>query len=185
MGLGTQRALMDEAGVFFQDQWRLRPNLTVNLGLRYELQFPFTPGNDSYSTATMADLCGISGVASDGGCNLFQPGVTPGKVPEFINFGKGVDAYNTDYNNWAPSVGVAWTINNAPGVFRSITGNEGDTVIRAGFTRAYNRSGMNDFSGQYNGNPGVVIQTPDRSIDNGNSTTTVRGCRCCSGRRDA
>jgi hypothetical protein len=167
LAVGTQRARMRETGFFFQDSWRMRPNLTINAGLRYELQFPFQPQNSSYSTATMADLCGISGVAGDGGCNLFQAGVTPGKHPEFINFGKGSPAYDTDYDNFAPSVGVAWTFSGPSGLLRAITGE--DMVFRGGYTRAFNRSGMNDFSGQYNANPGVVLTSaPDRSITLGN-----------------
>ncbi len=34
----------------------------------------------------------------------------PGKRPQFINFGKGTYAYDTDYNNFAPNVGFAWTL---------------------------------------------------------------------------
>lgn len=168
LGVGTQRARMREAGFFIQDAWRLRSNFTINAGLRYELQFPFTPLNDSYSTATMADLCGLSGVADTGrACNVFRPGVMPGKHPEFINFGKGTPAYNTDYNNFAPSIGFAWTLNEPAGVLRPLFGSSGDSVLRAGYTRAFNRNGMNDFSGQFNANPGVVI-TATRNSGLGN-----------------
>ena len=52
LGGSIQRSRMREAGFFVQDSWRVRPNLTVNAGLRYELQYPFTPRNDSYSTVT-------------------------------------------------------------------------------------------------------------------------------------
>jgi hypothetical protein len=157
-GLGTQRARMREAGLFLQDAWRLRPNFTVNAGLRYELQFPFTPLNNSYSTATIADLCGISGVGPDGRCNLFQPGNTPGKRPEFINFGEGVKGYSTDYDNIAPSAGFAWTLGGGTGPLAGILGaSQGDTVLRGGYSRSFNRNGMNDFTGQYNANPGIVI----------------------------
>jgi hypothetical protein len=166
MGTGTQRARMREAGFFVQDSWRWKPNLTINVGLRYELQYPFTPLNDSYSTATLADLCGVSGVSAQTTCNLFQAGNMPGKRPQFVNFGKGTPAYDTDYNNIAPSVGFAWTLRSESGLMRTLLSE--DAVIRAGYTRAFNRNGMNDFSGQYNGNPGVVIQTPDRSANNGN-----------------
>jgi hypothetical protein len=170
MGTGTQRAQMREAGLFIQDSWRWKPNFTVNLGLRYELQFPFYPLNDSYSTATLADLCGISGVGSgaslDTTCNLFQPGSQPGKKPQFINFSKGTYAYDTDYNNFAPSVGFAWTLNDQSGLMGTLLGDE--AVVRGGYTRAYNRNGMNDFSGQYNQNPGVVIADPSRSLNLGN-----------------
>ena len=158
VGVGTQRARMRESGLYLQDAWRLRPNLTLNAGLRYELQFPFTPLNSSYSTASIADLCGISGVGQDGRCNLFQPGVTPGKRPEFVNFGEGVKGYNTDYDNIAPSVGMAWTLGGGTGALSRLLGSSsGDTVLRAGYSRSFNRNGMNDFTGQYNSNPGIVI----------------------------
>jgi hypothetical protein len=168
VGVGTQRARMRETGLYLQDSWRIRPNFTINGGLRYELQFPFTPLNNSYSTATIADLCGISGVGADGRCNLFQPGVTPGKRPEFINFGEGVKGYNTDYDNIAPSLGMAWTLGGGNGpIGRLLGSNSGDTVLRAGYSRSFNRNGMNDFTGQYNSNPGIVISA-SRSNNNGN-----------------
>jgi hypothetical protein len=169
LGVGTQRARMREAGLFIQDSWRLRPNFTINAGVRYELQFPFTPLNNSYSTATMADLCGISGVASDGrSCNLFQPGLTPGKAQsEFINFGEGVRGYNVDYDNIAPSVGFAWTTGAESGILRALLGGPSDSVVRGGFARAYNRNGMSDFTGQFNANPGIVISAT-RNDANGN-----------------
>lgn len=166
MGTGTQRARMREAGFFIQDSWRLRTNLTINAGLRYELQFPFSPLNSSYSTATIADLCGLSGVNADGRCNLFQAGVMSGKRPEFVNFGEGTPAYSTDYDNFAPSLGLAWTVKADSGLFRAVTGDE--MVLRAGYTRAFNRNGMNDFSGQYNANPGVQLTgPPDRNVGQG------------------
>jgi hypothetical protein len=162
MGTGIQRARMREGGVFIQDAWRARPNLTINAGLRYELQYPFYPLNSSYSTATMADLCGVSGVNSETTCNLFQPGVQPGKHPEFINFGKGQRAYNVDYGNIAPSIGAAWTPAARPGFLGTLMGRDGDFVVRGGYTRAFSRNGLNDFSGVFNANPGVVIQNADR-----------------------
>ena len=93
MGTGMQRARMREAGFFIQDSWRWKPNFTINVGLRYELQFPFYPLNSSYSTATLADLCGVSGVgsatASTRRATCSSRATMPGKRPQFINFAKG------------------------------------------------------------------------------------------------
>jgi hypothetical protein len=165
MGTGIQRARMREAGLFLQDAWRWRPNLTINAGLRYELQYPFYPLNSSYSTATLADLCGVSGVNASTTCNLFQAGVQPGKHPEFINFGKGQRAYNVDYDNIAPSIGAAWTPGPRGGLLGHLMGTDGEFVVRGGYTRAFSRNGMNDFSGVYNANPGVRLSSSaDRTV---------------------
>ena len=160
LGLRTQRARMREAGFFFQDSWRIRPDLTINAGLRYELQFPFTPRNNSYSTPTAESFCGRSGTNPDTFCNLFQAGNQPGAATAFINFGEGTPAYNTDYNNWAPSIGVAWTLKGGDGLMGTMFGRtEGDSVLRAGYTRAFSREGMANFSDQYGANPGVTLDT--------------------------
>jgi hypothetical protein len=160
LGAGTQRGRMREVGLWAQDQWRWKPSLTVNVGLRYELQYPFYPLNNSYLTATMADVCGISGVAGNGGCNLFQPGVTPGVHPTFQRFSKNVRAFDVDYNNFAPNLGLAWTPHVESGLLRSVLGSEeGDTVLKAGYSIAYNRGGMSDFSDVFGANPGVTLTT--------------------------
>ena len=168
LGNSVQRARMREAGFFVQDSWRIRPDLTINAGLRYELQFPFSPRNNSYSTATLDSFCGISGTNPSTICNLFQAGNTPGPLPTFIAFGEGTAAFETDTDNWAPSVGAAWTLKGSSGVLGRILGrSEGDSVVRAGYTRAFSREGMNAFSGQFGANPGVTISA-DRTANLGN-----------------
>ena len=175
LGNSVQRARMREAGFYIQDSWRVRPDLTVNAGLRYDVQFPFTPRNDSYSTATLESFCGVSGTNPNTVCNFFQPGVMPGVRPTFIAFGKGTPAYETDYDNFAPSVGMAWTLKGSTGVMGALFGkNEGDSVLRGGFTRAFSREGMGTFSGVFSGNPGVTISA-SRSNDIGNLNNDGQG----------
>jgi hypothetical protein len=167
MGTGTQRSQMQEGGFFVQDSWRWRPNVTINAGLRYTVQLPFTAQNNSYSTTTLDDLCGKSGVNPETGfCNLFQPGVMPGKQrPEFNNLEEGKHAYNTDWDNFAPNVGVAWTPSRRGGFLGALMSDE--FVVRAGWARAYSRNGMGDFTGQYNANPGVTINaTRSQGLNN-------------------
>lgn len=168
VGVGLQRSRMRETGFFLQDTWRVKPTLTLNAGVRYDVQFPFLSTNSSYSTATVADVCGLSGVNNSGTCNLFQPGVQPGKHPEFQNLKKGQHAYNTDGNNIAPNLGFAWSPQARPAFLGRLMGD--DFVLRGGYSRAYSRNGMGDFTGVYNANPGVRI-TVTRNESNGNLGT--------------
>ncbi len=92
--LGPRRRAgnMDEYSLFLQDSWRATPALTINAGLRWDLQMPFTPVNDVMTTVTLADICGVSGLGSGGTydkCNFYAPGATGGKFPEFSQFKDG------------------------------------------------------------------------------------------------
>lgn len=168
LGLGIQRARLHDWGFFLSDSWRWKPNFTVNFGLRYELQQPFTPENNSYSKALLEDVCGISGIGPDGSCNLFQPGVTPGRIPQFVQFNEGEGAYKTDRNNFAPSLGFAWSLGGQNGLLGSVLGRqEGDSVLRGGYTLAYDRLGMSTFATAIDDNPGISISA-SRNHDLGN-----------------
>ena len=156
-GTGLQRGRLREGGGYVQDQWRVASNLTLNAGLRYDIQRPFYPLNSLYSYATIQDVCGISGAASETSCNLFQAGTTPGTTPTFKKLEAGTKAYNVDYNNVAPSVGGAWTPARKGGLLGNLMGTEGDFVIRGGYTRSFSRPGMNDFTSVFNANPGILI----------------------------
>jgi hypothetical protein len=168
LGQSVQRARLHDFGLFFADTWRWRTNVTLNLGLRYELQLPFYPLNNSYSTATLDDVCGVSGVNPATVCNLFQPGVMPGRTPQFIQYNKGDHAYDTDTNNFAPNVGLAWTLGGKSGFLGRIFGREeGDSVLRAGYSLSYNRPGMSTFTGEIDDNPGVQIDASrDQTLGN-------------------
>jgi len=166
-GLLLNQGSINEWGVFVQDQWRLRPGLTLNAGLRWELQMPFTPAGDNYSTATYADVFGVSGLDSSGQPNLFKPGVLNGRATEFIKYAKGTRAYKVDYTNFAPTIGAAWTPTVESGFLRRLLGRDGDSVIRAGYSKSFNRNGMNDYRAVFAGNPGSSITaTRNNSLGN-------------------
>jgi hypothetical protein len=157
LGQGMQRGRMRELGLFVQDSWRWRPNLTLNYGVRYEVQYPFYARNNSYATATVNDVCGVSGTSPQTTCNLFQQGVLTGGKPVFVGYSKGTPAFKTDHNNFAPTLGLAWTPSSRSGILGRIFGAEGDSVFRAGYALAYNRPGMSDFSDVFSTNPGVSV----------------------------
>ncbi|MBZ5496278.1 MAG: carboxypeptidase-like regulatory domain-containing protein [Acidobacteriia bacterium] len=160
-GPNVTRSHQRELGLFAQDSWRMHPGLTVTLGLRYELQLPFVPLNDVFSKASLADVWGPSGFNS-----LFKPGATGGKQTEYTPYKKGDHAYNIDYKAFAPSVGFAWTPKVGSGWLERLLGS-GQTVLRGGFSVAYNRYGMFTYSNIFTSNPGLTL-TASRNMSLGN-----------------
>ena len=178
LGESMQKGRLNEFGFYVQDSWRVRPDLTVNAGLRYELQLPFYAVNNSYSTADMAGIMGVSGTGSgfvpgstvSGLGNLFKPGVLEGSAPTYQMLTADTHAYNVDKNNLAPSIGAAWTVGSDHGLLHKILGSPGDSVLRAGWNIAYQRPGMNDFTQMFGSNPGISIDA-SRNQTNGNLGT--------------
>lgn len=177
LGPSVQRARMRQGDVFMHDSWQARPNLTLNYGVRYSLQLPFYALNNSYSKASVESLFGVSGLPAKcdlsrpvpQNCNLFQPGVR-GLPPTFTQFRKGERPFGTDWNNLAPSLGVAWRPTASFGLLKKILGSDGDSLIRGAFSRSYNWEGLEPFTDLYLLNPGVTITT-DRSVTLGNLGT--------------
>jgi Carboxypeptidase regulatory-like domain/TonB dependent receptor len=104
-----------ESGVFVQDDWRIRPRLTLNLGLRYELITPFVDKND-----LMVNF-DPNGTGNGGRKGVFVVPTEAVKAlihPFFINWGTitakdagvGRGLVHTDKNNFAPRLGVAWRV---------------------------------------------------------------------------
>ena len=153
--LGQSRAegRMREFNVFVSDSWRMRPGLTLSAGVRYVLQNPFYPTNDSYTTLSVASLYGVSGEG-----NIGKPGTLTGSRPQFVRFPAGQYAYNTDRNNLAPSIGAAWQVPPATGLMKWLRGSEdGDVVVRGGWAMAYQRPGLSDFTGVFGDNQGIAV----------------------------
>ena len=180
--LGDSRAegRLRQADFFVQDNWRVRPNLSLNVGVRYAIQAPFYAMNNSYSTATVNDIWGISGYVpgcdmsnpTSETCNLFRPGTMTGSKPTYQNLGAGVKAYNTDWDNIAPSIGANWTPTPKDGFLKALLGESGDTSLSGGFSRAFDRRGMNDFTGVFGSNPGLTVSA-NRTTGNGNLTVPL------------
>jgi hypothetical protein len=76
---------------YFQDEWKVKPNLTLNLGLRWEY---YSVVSEAHGRMSIFDL---------GACGGFCPAGSP---PYFPN-----------YRNWDPRVGIAW----APASFHDKT----------------------------------------------------------------
>jgi carboxypeptidase family protein len=146
-GASTQRYRQREIGIFAQDTWRVRRDLTLSFGLRWEVQFPFLALNNRFAVTSYAGLFGVSGPG-----NLFRPGVEAGQPTQFNALPAGQHAYSTYWRNFAPSLGIAWT--------------RGGTAIRAGYSLAYAREGNTVFSILANNPGGFVSATRNTTIGN-------------------
>ncbi len=165
-----QRLRMTETSVYVQDQWRVARGLTLNGGLRYQLQLPAVATIPGYSYATFADLCGVSGTGTgiEGrGCNLFMPGTLTGSRTQFTALEPGEKLYKTDWNNLAPNVGAAWRPMAQSGFWRKLLGDPEQATIRAGYSIAYNRVVMGTFRTNLLQNPGRTTNA-NRNAANGN-----------------
>lgn len=151
-GFFTSRASQTEYGIYGQDSWRIKPNLTLTGGLRWEVQGPFQSLNNTLTNITYAGLFGESGQD-----NLFKPGVLTGSPSTYTRFAKGDKTSKTQYGNFAPSFGFNWSPNFKSGLLRKLGGESGQTVIRGGFSMAYVREGTDTFLSITAGNPGQTI----------------------------
>lgn len=151
---------LDVYSLFVQDSWRLTPHLTLSGGIRWDVQMPFAASNDTMTTASLADACGVSGVG-DGGiysaCNFYRPGASGGKVPSFAQLSSGTRGYHVDWNNLGPNVGVAWRPDVDQGWLRTLLGDPEFATIRAGYSEAFERQGIGGFTGIYGPNPGSTL----------------------------
>jgi hypothetical protein len=145
------RDQMREFGLFVTDQWRVRRDLTVNLGLRVEKQLSFQNLDNLYSEVSYAALWGISGVG-----NLFKPGTMTGTVPTYTQI------VGSPYNPppvYAPSVGVAYQLPHYENLLGKVfTGtHDGSTVFRMGYSIATVREGMSVYQSLFGSNQGLTI----------------------------
>ena len=134
---------------YVADQWRVRPNLTVNFGVRYEL---FTGIKDPSGLRLEVVTAGM-----DPNAALLNPNGTF----DFVggNAGSAGQFFKSDKNNFAPNISFAWSPNFRSGLAHMLFGDSG-TVIRGGFSESY----IND----------EFIRSPDNALQNqGLSVTPI------------
>lgn len=165
-GNSIERAGQNSWAIFAQDQWRIRPNVTLNFGLRYELQGPYYAKNNAYTVPlSFENVFGCSGAF-----NFFNPGDCTNPRTQMRRLEPGSPAYNTDKNNFAPNFGIAYSPNFKSGFLHRIFGESGQSVIRAGFSTAYNQDGTNVGSTGLGVNPGMSFSV---AVNTANGTLPI------------
>ena len=132
---------------FFQDDWKVTRNLTVNLGLRYERAGGPTEANGWISNLNL-DNRQAFGRAGAGPLGLLETG-----QPSFRS-----------NNSWGPRIGFAWNV-----------GGDQKTVIRGGYGIAYDFIFLNPITNQRFLPPFIVtgVLTGQASFTGANSLANI------------
>ena len=142
LGDSHRNVSQNSFGFFVQDDWRMKPRLTLTLGLRYDVSLPIKEEHDLLGN--------------------FDPAVG------LVQVGKDISQpYNTDWNNFAPRLGVAWDIF-----------GDGKTVLRAGAGIIYEIPHISLFIGQNSAEALGLSTVPTGALNapgNGTISAGVQG----------
>ena len=120
---------------FAQDDFRIHPRVTLNLGVRYDLQFPFTDPQNRKLAFVPGKQSTVNPTAPLGLLFPGDDGISRGIV-------------KTDVNNIAPRLGVAWDPK-----------GDGRTAVRAAFGMFYGSITGNEWNTTADNQPFTVRQT--------------------------
>ncbi|MEP7351842.1 MAG: carboxypeptidase regulatory-like domain-containing protein [Acidobacteriota bacterium] len=111
------------AGAFAQDTWKLRPNLTLNYGVRYELMQYWSEKYNQIPTFVLGQQSKVYPTAPTGLVYPTDAGIPNTLVPQ--------------RNKFAPRIGLAYSPGKADGLLGKITGGPGKFSVRAGWGMFY------------------------------------------------
>ena len=151
-----------------QDTWRVRPNLTVTYGLRWSL---FPPpwevnGFQAGATTSIGKQFTQNAIGMQQGLGYTSNAPFSFGLSGAANNGPGF--YNLEKSDFSPRVSVAYSPRFTTDWLRKIFGEGDKTVVRAGFSKVYDRAGL------------AIINTFDANAPAGLSTTLQNAC-CVDG----
>ena len=125
-----------------QDTWRVKPNLTVSYGLRWS----FFPAPWETNGLQTSPTFGLGTQFNQNVINMRQ-GIGYGAMPPIaFNLGgpanHGPGFYPLEKTDWSPRISIAYSPRPEGGLLKKIFGDSDKTVIRAGFSRVYDRAGF-------------------------------------------
>src|SRR5581483_4173857 len=108
---------------FAQDSWKIKPNLTLNYGLRYDLMQYWYEKYNQVPTFILGEQSQVFPTAPTGIVYPTDKGVPRTLAPQG--------------NEFSPRFGIAWSPNASGGLLEKITGGSGKMSIRAGYGMFY------------------------------------------------
>jgi hypothetical protein len=134
-------------GLYAQDRWRIRRSLTLNYGLRWEVQGPMKDGKSITAVPDLASLYGPS-------TRLFAPGSLSGNNNPTLDVGRV--PFKTDWLNFAPNFGFAWNPDKSEGLLGKLLGGQ-KTVFRGNYSMIVYDEGTQFFAANLGPNAGKTI----------------------------
>lgn len=129
---------LNQTALFFEDSWKVKPSVTLNLGLRWDFTGASTDETGFYTHPTIADMWGPTAVGA-----IFKPG-TLGGDPNPVE-GPASQAYSPTYVHPEPNVGIAWSTRGHGDSFIGRLFGDGVSVIRASYTYKNYTEGAQNF----------------------------------------
>lgn len=111
------------AGAYAQDSWRVKSNVTVNAGIRWDLMQYWSEKYNQIPTFSLGQQSKVFPTAPTGLVYPTDAGVPNTLVPQG--------------NRFAPRLGIAYSPSKASGILGRVLGGPGKTSIRAGFGMFY------------------------------------------------
>jgi hypothetical protein len=112
------------AGMYVQDSWRVRPHLTLNYGLRWDLLQPWQEKYNQLQTLVLGEESRVYPGAPRGLVFPGDPGIPTTLAP-------------TKYTNFAPRISLAYSPDYQRGWLGKVLGSRGTTSVRAGYGLYY------------------------------------------------
>ncbi len=121
-------------GLYAQDSWRIKSNLTFNYGIRYDVSAPWHEKFNEIQTLIPGEQSVVFPGAPIGWVFPGDPHVPSSLAP-------------TRWNNFAPRLGLAYSFGEHEGTLGKVLGKPGTTSIRVGWGMFYTSfEGATDFN---------------------------------------
>jgi hypothetical protein len=153
-GPSNQILNFENYSAYVSDQWRIKPNFTVNLGLRYEFYTPLNNPQGLFLEPVVKNNDLVGSILDPNGSLNIVGG----------NSGTKGDFNKPDKNNFGPNASFAYSPRFEKGLFSSLLG--GGTVIRGGFRLNYvNDEYVKSTGTLVGGNPGLGAVTTQARLN--------------------